>query len=169
MSDLNDEELRALLPGLRRFAASLTRDASAADDLVQSCLERTLASWRTKRPEGSLKAWLYAITYRQFLDSRRRAGRVRRLLQAFGVRVEGEHPGEEAVLARSSLGAFDKLSADHRAVLLLVSVEGFSYQEAAQALDVPIGTVMSRISRARDAYRALTEGEPAPARIRRVK
>ncbi|XXY50191.1 sigma factor [Sorangium sp. So ce269] len=75
MSDLNDEELRALLPGMRRFAASLTRDASAADDLVQGCLERTLSRWRTKRPEGSLKAWMYAIMYRQFLDSRRRAGR----------------------------------------------------------------------------------------------
>jgi RNA polymerase sigma-70 factor (ECF subfamily) len=91
------------------------------------------------------------------------------LLEAFGVHAEGEHPGEEAVLARSSLGAFDKLSVDHRAVLLLVTVEGFSYQEAAQALDVPIGTVMSRLSRAREAYRALTEAEPAPARIRRVK
>jgi RNA polymerase sigma-70 factor (ECF subfamily) len=169
MSDLNDEELRALLPGMRRFAASLTRDASAADDLVQSCLEKTLSRWHTKRPEGSLKAWLYAIMVRQFLDGRRRAGRVRRLLEAFGVRVEDGRPGEEAVIARSSLGAFDKLSADHRAVLSLVSVEGLSYQEAAQALDVPIGTVMSRLSRARDAYRALTEAEPAPARIRRVK
>src|ERR1700727_2558635 len=88
MRDLDDDELRAILPGLRRFAVSLTRDASAADDLVQSCLEKTLSRWGTKRPEGSTKAWLHAILYRQFLDGRRRAARFQRLLEAFGLRAE---------------------------------------------------------------------------------
>lgn len=169
MRDVDDDELRALLPGLRRFAISLTRDTSTADDLVQSCLERTLSRWRTKRPEGSLKAWLFAIMYRQFLDSRRRGTRFQRLLDAFSARVDSTPSAEDTVIARSSLEAFDKLSADQRAVLLLISVEGFSYQEAAQALDVPIGTVMSRLFRARHAYRDLTEGEPIAAPLRRVK
>src|SRR3546814_2347704 len=83
----------------------------------------------------------------------------------------GGEPGaapsaEETFVARSSLEAFDALAVDHRAVLLLVVVEGLPYQEAAHALDVPVGTVMSRLSRARAAYRRLTGDEPGGARLR---
>src|SRR3546814_1757486 len=85
----------------------------------------------------------------------------------------GGEPGaapsaEETFVARSSLEAFDALAVDHRAVLLLVVVEGLPYQEAAHALDVPVGTVMSRLSRARAAYRRLTGDEPGGARLRRI-
>ncbi len=162
MSDLNDEELRALLPGMRRFAASLTRDASAADDLVQSCPEKTLSRWQTKRPEGSLKAWLYAISVRQFLDGRRRAGRVRRLLEAFGVRAEDGRPGEETVIAR-----FRQLGASDKPRRIIARSARWSRSRASP----PGGGAGPRRAdrhgdvaplRARRAYRALTEAQPAP-------
>jgi RNA polymerase sigma-70 factor (ECF subfamily) len=173
MSDtLSDQELRELLPRLRRFALWLTREPSAADDLVQNCLERALTRWSSRDPAASLKSWLFTILYRQFIDSRRRAGRFQKLMEVFsggGEEEAAEPSAEDAVIASTSLEAFSRLSPDHRAILLMVTVEGFSYQETADALQVPIGTVMSRLSRARLAYRALTEGEtPTPA-LRRIK
>ena len=169
MQDLDDEALRELLPALRHFALWLSRDASNADDLVQSCLERALSQWNSRRPEGSLKSWLFTILYRQFIDGRRRAGRFQRFIDVFRDEPELEPSAEDTVMARSALESFGQLSADQRALLLMISVEGFSYQEAAQALDIPIGTVMSRLSRARQAYRQLTEGETPTMPLRRVK
>lgn len=170
MAQIDDRELRELLPSLRRFALWLSRDPGGADDLVQSALERALSRWSSRRPEASLKSWLFTILYRQFIDGRRRAGRFQRFFGAAAVEEEDFEPSaEETVIARSSLEAFGKLSADQRALLMMVSVEGFSYQEAADALGVPIGTVMSRLSRARQAYRRLTEGETPAMPLRRVK
>ncbi len=168
MAQIDDQELRELLPSLRRFALWLSRDPSGADDLVQSSIERALSRWQTRKPGASLKSWLFTILYRQFIDGKRRASRFQRF---FGTVQEEEFApsAEETVIARSALEAFGKLSADQRALLMMVSVEGFSYQEAADALDVPIGTVMSRLSRARQAYRKLTEGETPAMPLRRVK
>ena len=81
MNDI-DEQLREIIPGLRRFAASLTRNTSSADDLVQASLERALSSWSGKRAEGDLRAWLFSIVYRQFLDAHRRSRRYARMLDA---------------------------------------------------------------------------------------
>ena len=168
MAQIDDRELRELLPSLRRFALWLSRDPNSADDLVQSCIERALSRWSSHKPGASLKSWLFTILYRQFIDGKRRASRFQRF---FGtVQEEDFEPSaEETVMARSALEAFGQLSADQRALLMMVSVEGFSYQEAAEALDVPIGTVMSRLSRARQAYRKLTEGETLTMPLRRVK
>ena len=169
MSTLDDDELRALLPSLRRFALSLARDASDADDLVQACLERALSRWSTRRTDASLKAWLFAILHRQFIDGRRRANRLRRLLAVFVDEREAAPSTEDTFVARSSLEAFAKLGTDQRAVLLLVAVEGLDYREAAQALGVPVGTVMSRLSRARIAYRKLIGGDAPVTALRSVK
>jgi RNA polymerase sigma-70 factor, ECF subfamily len=168
---ITDEDLREQLPRLRRFALWLTRDSSAADDLVQACLERALTRWRSRDPSASLKSWLFTILYRQFVDSKRRADRFNRLAELFEPReTEPTEPSaEEAFVASSSLEAFTELTPDHQAILLLVAVEGLSYQETAAALNVPIGTVMSRLSRARQAYRSVIEGEPATPVLRRVK
>lgn len=76
-----DEQLRELMPSLRRFALSLTRHASNADDLVQNCLERALGSVASKRPDGDLRAWLFTILYRQFVDNHRRTRRYARMLE----------------------------------------------------------------------------------------
>jgi RNA polymerase sigma-70 factor, ECF subfamily len=164
-----DHELRQVLPRLRRFALWLTRGAGGADDLVQSTLERALSRWRTRRDGEALRPWLFSILYRQFLDKRRRSRRYAATLEQLQGSDEPTPSAEHQVFAQSALDAFERLSADQRSLLLWVSVEGLSYQEVADILQVPIGTVMSRLSRARAALRALCEGEAATPRIRLLK
>lgn len=168
MNDL-DQQLRPLIPRLRRFALSLTRQPSSADDLVQACLERALAGWTEKRPEGDLRAWLFAILYRQFLDAHRRSRRYARMLEFFTGRDDSQPSVERTVMAQSTLEAFDRLNAKQRALLLWVSVEGLSYKEIAEILQVPTGTVMSRLSRARQALRQLSDGEISSPSLRILK
>ena len=164
-----DEQLRELMPSLRRFALSLTRHASNADDLVQNCLERALGSVASKRPDGDLRAWLFTILYRQFVDNHRRTRRYARMLEFFTGRDDAQPSTERTVIAQTTLQAFDQLSTEQRALLLWISVEGLSYQQVADILEVPIGTVMSRLSRARQALRALSEGEMTRPALRRLK
>ena len=164
-----DEQLRELIPRLRRFGLSLTRHASNADDLVQNCLERALGSVADKRPDGDLRAWLFTILYRQFVDNHRRSRRYARMLEFFTGRDDTQPSTERTVLAQSTLEAFDQLATEQRALLLWVSVEGLSYKQVAEILDVPIGTVMSRLSRARNALRQLSEGEITRPALRRLK
>ena len=158
-----DEQLREIIPRLRRFALSLTRNPSSADDLVQSCLERALSSW------GGRRAWLFSILYRQFLDAHRRTRRYARMLEFFTGRDDAQPSVERTVIAQSTLDAFDRLPTEQRALLLWVSVEGLSYKEVAEILDVPTGTLMSRLSRARQALRQLSDGEINRPSLRRLK
>jgi len=164
-----DEQLRELIPRMRRFAVSLTRNASSADDLVQSTLERAIISWADKRLEGDLRAWLFSILYRQFLDTHRRSRRYARMLEFFTGRDDAQPSVERTVMAQSTLQAFDRLNTEQRALLLWVSVEGLSYKEVANILEVPVGTVMSRLSRARQALRQLSDGEIASPSLRILK
>ncbi|WP_248806250.1 sigma-70 family RNA polymerase sigma factor [Pseudomonas sp. MWU13-2100] len=168
MNDL-DEQLRELIPRMRRFAVSLTRNPSSADDLVQASLERALSSWGNKRVEGDLRAWLFSILYRQFIDSQRRGKRYARMLEFFTGRDDTQPSVERTVVAQSTLEAFELLPTEQRALLLWVSVEGLSYKEVAEILDVPTGTVMSRLSRARQALRQLSEGEITSPSLRILK
>jgi RNA polymerase sigma-70 factor (ECF subfamily) len=164
-----DDALRTMLPRLRRFALWLARDAHAADDLVQSTVERALARWKTRREEESLRAWLFSILYRLFLDGKRRASRYALLLGSMG-REEPTWPSAERVaVAQSTLAAFAALPPEQRSLLIWISVEGLSYQEVADILEVPIGTVMSRLSRARRALRQLGEGDAPSPSLRLLK
>ncbi|WP_176515857.1 MULTISPECIES: sigma-70 family RNA polymerase sigma factor [Pseudomonas] len=173
MHDLDEQQWRELLQRLRRFALWLTREPGSADDLVQATVERALSRGGQQREAEALRAWLFTILYRLFLDSKRRERLHARWLSWFG-RAEQEEQAlggniENIVLAQADLQAFARLSTEQRALLLLVSVEGLSYKEAAAALNIPIGTVMSRLSRARAALRDLTEGSPQPPALRRLK
>jgi len=150
------------IPGLRRFARALLRgDQEAADDLVQDALERALSHWNLRRNQGNLRGWLYTILYNRFLSDRhrvRRRGRHDVLTQE--TELPGIDGGQHAVLEhRDLLRAFGTLPEEQRAVLLLVGVEDLSYQEAARVLGVPIGTVMSRLSRGRERLRRAIHGE----------
>ncbi|HDS1737633.1 MULTISPECIES: sigma-70 family RNA polymerase sigma factor [Pseudomonas] len=173
MHDLDEHQWRELLQRLRRFALWLTREPGSADDLVQGTVERALSRGDQQREADALRAWLFTILYRLFLDGKRRERLHRRWLAWFGgAHDSGEPVGdntENIILAQADLQAFARLSAEQRALLLLVSVEGLSYKEAALALSIPIGTVMSRLSRARAALRELTEGSPKPPALRRLK
>jgi RNA polymerase sigma-70 factor, ECF subfamily len=165
-----DDQLREVLPRLRRFAHWLTKGAGGADDLVQSTLERALSRWKSRRDDHALRAWLFSILYRLFLDRRRR---YRRQQAAFVHLQSGEEPAqpsvEREVVAQSAIEALQRLPPEQRSLLLWVSVEGLSYQEIADILEVPMGTVMSRLSRARAAFRSLCEGKIASPGIRLLK
>jgi RNA polymerase sigma-70 factor (ECF subfamily) len=164
-----DAQLRVLLPRLRRFAQWLCRDPGAADDLVQATLERALSRWSDRRDPEALRAWLFAILYRRFVDSRRSAKRQARLLERIR-EDDAEQPSAEGeVFAVAVLRAFARLPEDQRSLLYFVSVEGLSYREIAEMLEVPIGTVMSRLSRARQALRQLTEEAPPAQALQALK
>jgi len=147
------EALIALLPNLRRFALSLARRADLADDLVQITAERALAARDRHDPATRLDAWLFRILRNAFIDMTRR-DRVR------GVTVDVDDAPESAVLdgrtvteatlmLGSAQAAIDALPEAQRQVMILVCLEDLSYAEAAAVLGIPVGTVMSRLSRAR--------------------
>ena len=152
------------IPGLRRFACALLRgDRHSADDLVQDCLERALSRWHQRRSEGDLRGWLFTILYNRFLSDqhrRRRRGVHEALLDVAEAELLGIEGGQEWALEhRDLLRAFAALPEEQRSVLVLVAVEDLSYEETARVLSVPIGTVMSRLSRGRDRLRHLMSGE----------
>jgi RNA polymerase sigma-70 factor (ECF subfamily) len=160
------------IPGLRRFARSLVRgDRERADDLVQDSLERALSSWHLRRAEGDLQGWLYTILYNRFLSEQHRQKR-RGVHEALTEATESELPqirgGQDAALEhRDLLRAFAALPEEQRSVLFLVAVEDLSYEQTARVLGVPIGTVMSRLSRGRERLRLfmnrdLEVSNPAP-------
>lgn len=118
--DAIDDALREILPRLRRFARRLTRDASSADDLVQSTFERALSRWDTRRDDTALRAWLCAIAYRLFLDDRRRARRRAAVLELLGRGAKAEHPSlERGAAARSVIQALDRLPEAQRHLFAL--------------------------------------------------
>lgn len=175
MSELTDNQIRILLPQLRRFALWLSRNPANADDMVQSCLEKALG-WRgALNNEESLRNWLFSILYHQFLDGERRRRRYQRILSLFtGEEEQYGSSAEQLAITDATLAGFAMLPAEQRAILLLVSIEGLSYKEVAETMNIPLGTVMSRLSRARQHLHALAEGNDSPSsrstsRLRRLK
>jgi RNA polymerase sigma-70 factor (ECF subfamily) len=160
------QQLLGAIPRLRRYARSLTFDASAADDLVQTALERALAHWHQFDQRRDILVWTLSIAHNAFMDDRRRHARTPLASwdEANGS-LEERHPAHspDIGLRLDLVAALKQLSPEQREPLLLVTLEQLSYAECAELLQVPIGTVMSRISRARVALRALLEGRaPAP-------
>lgn len=158
-------DVAAQAPALKRYALALTRDGDVAEDLVQDTLARAMSRehlWHG----GSLRAWLFTILTN--LDrNRRRSLAVRPSTDEF----EDRHfavPPSDPMVRRAIENGVASLPADQREVLLLVALEGLSYREVADVQDVPIGTVMSRLSRARSALRAALDGSRQP-HLRRVK
>lgn len=150
-----EEELVELLPRLRRFARGLTRHRSDADDLCQAAIERALKS-RDQWQQGTrLDSWMYRITRNLWIDERRAAGRrgVHTPIDDAVTQVAGEGVAEvEAGALRSDVdGAMARLPGEQREVVMLILVEGYAYREAAEILDVPVGTVTSRLARGREA------------------
>lgn len=168
-----DEEIADDLAAMRRYARSLTRDDQDADDVVQTALVRAMERHRTFRPDRDRRRWLLAIVHNVFISGRRRLAAEGRRNARFADTLIGHVEPEQDQRARLNqvARAFAELSDHHRAVMHLIIIEGMSYQEAAKVLDVPIGTVMSRLARARSALRAMEAGlkkEEQPARLRLV-
>jgi RNA polymerase sigma-70 factor, ECF subfamily len=161
MNETKRMDVIGLLGPLRRYARSLTRDESQADDLVQETLVRAYERHGTYRAGGSLRAWLLSILHNAFVDERRRqraeSQRIERVSAITSTTVPADQ--ENRVRLQQIQEAFLSLPHEQRSVLHLVAIEGLSYQEAATALDIPLGTLMSRLGRARAALRAFEAGQ----------
>lgn len=153
MKDRFSQDIIRLLPNLRRFAISLCRSHDQADDLVQLTAERAFAARRQFDPSTRLEPWLFRILRNAWIDmARRNASRGSQVDIADvpdAASVDGERSAEAALMLRAVDAAMKKLGEDHRMILHLVCVEELSYSEAAEVLDIPKGTVMSRLARAR--------------------
>ena len=155
MSDFG-RMVEAEIPRLRRFARALTRDVSRADDLVQSCLTRAVAKQHLWQPGTDLRAWLFTILYHEHINDVRQAAR-----EVVTVSVEDaptltiQANAYDVLQLRDLRVAMDKLPIEQREAILLVGLEGLSYEDAAKVLNVPIGTIRSRMSRGRDQLRKL--------------
>ncbi len=151
------------LPALRRYGLSLTRNAADAEDLVHEALLRAYERRASFRKDRNLRAWLLAILHNCFVDgARRKRSETVKLLRA-GDLAQDAHPApqEPAVRLQQVRQFFMALPDEQRAVLHLVAIEGLSYQEAAATLGIPVGTLMSRLGRARAALRAMEDQETA--------
>jgi len=154
------------IPNLRRYARALIGDREGADDLVQDTLERAVRKFHLWRP-GDLRAWLFSIMHNVFVNQLK-ARKV-----AYEIEIDDSIAAPQSSVTSTDLMDLDRalaaLSPDQREVVLLVALEDMTYAEVARALGVPIGTVMSRLSRAREKLRKLMEGEvqrtPQPLRV----
>lgn len=151
------DEFAEHLPSLRRYARHLTRCGERADDLVQECLLRAIRSADTLRPDAPVRPWLFRILHNVHVSERRREE----------VRAANLYGGEEAVGApqhdhvelRNVLDAVARLPETQREAVCLVALEDLTYAEAAQVIGIPVGTLMSRLARGREALRLMMAGE----------
>jgi RNA polymerase sigma-70 factor, ECF subfamily len=164
------DELETCVPALRRYARALTRNFDRADDLVQDTLERAISRRGLFRPRGPMRPWLFTVLtnlHRNSLRSERRRGQTIDLDTVPDLATPAPQPGHVALaeLAR----AIETLPLDQKEALLLVTLEGLPYQDAADILSIPLGTLMSRLGRARATLRQLTGTEAQPPHLRTVK
>lgn len=166
----DEAEIVACIPSLRRYARGLIADRDRADDLVQDTLERAWSRFSMWQKRGEIRAWMFGIMHNAFVD-RLRSQRSRPEDSAGDDVPELPERATQAdrLEVRDLERLLQRLPHEQRAVLLLVGVEELSYQEVAQALGVPVGTVMSRLSRARERLRAEMEGRDVVSKIQRVK
>lgn len=158
------QEIELLIPNLRAYARMLTRDRANADDLVQACLERAIAKHRTFEQGTNLKGWLFTILRNLYINERRRAARWES--DSDPADMEDLFPAAasqmNSLALQEFMQAFQRLREEERSLLMMVAVEGLSYEDTADVLGVPVGTVRSRLSRARGHLRELLgDGEAA--------
>lgn len=158
-------DIAALLPRMRRFARSLTFHRDDADDLVQIAMERALGRSEQWTPGTRLDSWIFRIMKNAWIDEVR--SRVRRD-ELFAPEEAGEHVGDDFAQAHQQRLAIQKavslLSEEHRLVVGLVLVDGLAYKDAAEVLEIPVGTLTSRLARAREALQQILSDQTTKAR-----
>ncbi len=162
------QRLVDLIPRLRRYARALVGDRAGADDLVQDTLERAWSKLHLYRRGTDLRAWLFTVMHNVHVN-KLRAARPTDALEDGMPELAQRASQSDALLVRDLDRAIGRLPADQRAVLLLVTLEEMSYEEVARTLGIPIGTVMSRLSRAREKLRAMMLGQTPPTKLKVVK
>jgi RNA polymerase sigma-70 factor, ECF subfamily len=164
--DRNRAEMLALLPRLRRFALALTGRATDADDLLQDTLERALRNFDQFTPGTRMDSWMFRIAQNLWIDnlrSRKARGQPVDIENAESVSVDGQRAAEARLMMSDTVRALAELPEEQRAVVALVLVDGLSYREAATVLQVPIGTVTSRLARGREALATQVLGHSTTA------
>ncbi|MDP2256663.1 MAG: sigma-70 family RNA polymerase sigma factor [Polaromonas sp.] len=166
----DEADIVACIPSLRRYARGLTSDRERADDLVQDTLERAWGRFALWQRRGEVRAWMFGIMHNLFIDRLRTQRSAPE--QSAGDEL-AESPARatqsDRLEVRDLDRALQRLPPEQRAVLLLVGVEEMSYQQVAGVLGVPMGTVMSRLSRARERLRAELEGREVTCKLQSVK
>lgn len=169
MSQIN-ALIEAQIPRLRRYARALTGDLSRADDLVQDTLERAWGKLNLWRQDSDIRAWMFTIMHNLFINQIRQNPNPHAFVpiedEALEIPVRATQ--NDGLEMQDLMAAIHRLPEEFREVVLLVGLEQLRYEEVAQVLGVPIGTVMSRLSRGRERLRALMAGNAAPT-LRRVK
>lgn len=162
------QNLVDLLPRLRRFARSLSGSVDIAEDLLQTSLERAIRSASSYDTTRRLDSWLFKITQNAWFDMRKDLAKRRHAsLEDVAAPFEDARTSTEARdELRRTLAAFGQLPEEQRAVLALVVLEGFTYKDAAETLDIPVGTVMSRLARGRAAIAAVVRVESPTTEVR---
>lgn len=147
------------LPRLRRYAAALTRDAMRAEDLVQDTLERAYRKWHLWQPDTNLRAWLFSIMHNVYVNQVVRESSMPSMMSLDEVTHEtGKSFNEMQTSKYDLMSALAKLPTEQREVVLLTCLEDMKYEEVAYVLQIPIGTVRSRLARGRERLRQLMEG-----------
>lgn len=162
---MSPQDLLPHIPGLRRYARALTGDAWAADDLVQDTLERACSKWRLWRPDSDLRAWLFTLMHNIQANNWRSIQRQQRSgapLDVDELTQDLQAPPSAVDTGIDLQRCLLRLPPEQRETLLLVVMEDLSYDDVARITGVPIGTVMSRLSRARQRLHRLMEGEGPP-------
>ena len=158
------------IPNLRRYARVLVRDAVHAEDLVQDCLERAISREHLWQEGTNLRAWLFTILHNLYINQYLRHGSVGKMVPLLDEHNHLSCPARQyhSVTLKDLARAFDQLPRQEQQVVLMVGVDGMQYEDAASALNVPIGTVKSRLCRARRRLRQLMDGkaidDPPPER-----
>ena len=166
---MNSQDILSEIPRLRRYARALLSDRAAADDLVQDTLERAwtrIAQWQSG---SNLRAWLFSIMHNLRVDQIRRPDLSARAIEEDDFEVPTRSTQNDRLEVRDLELALSKLPEEQREILLLVALEEMSYGEIAATLEIPIGTVMSRLSRGRERLRVVMNGHQAVTNLRLVR
>ena len=166
---MRDERLLTWVPRLRRYARALAGNRDDADDLVQDTLERAWSRAGLWRGVSDMRAWLFGIMHNLHVDGVRRRRLDTVSLDADTPEPPVPPPQAERHALRDLQAALDRLPAEQREVVLLVALEDMAYADVARTLRIPIGTVMSRLSRGRERLRAQMEGRDVPQRLQVVR
>lgn len=157
-------QMLALLPSLRAFARGLCRDRDLADDVTQEAIARAWAARDSFTPGTNFRAWMFMIVRNQFYTSKRKSARMTSWDPEAAERILVQKPTQEMNLhVRDVSSALDKLPAQQREIVLLVAAAGMSYEEASEIAGCSLGTVKSRLARARVALMNLIDGQEAEA------
>ncbi|NEX60181.1 RNA polymerase sigma factor [Noviherbaspirillum galbum] len=169
MQDDSAQLMIACIPRLRRYARALIGDRTGADDLVQDTMERGWSRMSSWRSGSDMRAWLFGIMHNLHIDQVRRPSITTVELGDETPMPSIHAPQADRMQLRDMESALKTLPAEQREILLLVALEEMTYEEVSATLGIPVGTVMSRLSRARERLRAQMEGQTVASPLKVVK